>query len=83
MPLGIDINSKDNYGNTPLLKLFQVYQEYGHEIKKRLTILIECKASLQPEDNKGIDVVGFIKDNDLLFEADLEEHSRLKKRQRI
>ncbi len=81
--LGIDINSKDSSGDTPLLKLCRVYQVCKHEIHKRFAILIEYEASLKAKNNDGIDAMQFLIDNNLLFEADLEEYRRPNKKRRV
>ena len=83
MLVGIDINSKDESGDTPLLKLYQIYKDYGHEIKERLGILIEFNASLEAKDNNGIDVMKFLKDNDLFTPDEIRESWRPKKKQRV
>ena len=81
MLVGIDINSKDDSGDTPLLNLCQLYRDHGHEITKRLNILIKFNTSLEEEDNNGTDVMTFLKDNDL-FTGDDVQYWRPKKRQR-
>jgi len=48
------------------LKLCQIYRDHGYEIKRLLRILIiEFNASLEANDNGGIDVRQFLKDNNL------------------
>jgi len=66
------------------LKLCQLHRDYDYEIKILLRILIiEFGASLEREDNNGIDVRKFLHDNDLFTEDDVYVLSRPKKRQRV
>ena len=83
MSVGIDINAKDESGDTPLSKLCQLYRDYGHEIKKRVLILIEFDASLEAKDNNGIDVKMLLKDNDLFTENDVYNSWQPNKRRRV
>jgi len=80
--LGININSRDESGDTPVLKLCQLYSGYGHEIKQRLGILIEFGASLEAKDNNDIDVLKFLKDNGLSGYS-IHEYWRPKKKLRV
>ena len=61
-----------------------MYQDYGFKNKGLLRILIiEFNASLEAEDNNGIDIRKFLNDNDLFTEDDVYELSPPKKRQRV
>ena len=81
--LGVDINTKDDCGDTPLLKLYQIYKNCGQEITKRLRILIEFNASLEVKDNNGIEVMILLNENVLLTINGDHNLLRPTKRQRI
>src|SRR2546423_11363806 len=53
MDLGIDVNAKDNSGNTPLMKVCQLYGKNNLVIGQQIRMLIEFGANIYLGNNAG------------------------------